>query len=68
MVVIYNQTNIDYSILSKEHKKIYHESENYVSDKYLMRCICGRLCTGLHERSCRKFRLAVNKEFLRRIK
>ena len=59
---------VDFSALSVEHKKIYEEAENYISNKYPIKCVCGRLCTGLHERTCQKFRNAVNREFIRRTK
>lgn len=71
-VYFYSQTKkilgIDYYALSAKHKKVYDEAINYVSDKHPIKCLCGRLCTGLHEKSCQKFRNAVNKEFLKRIK
>lgn len=30
-------------------------------------CLCGRLATGLHERNCRKFNDAVNKETMKKL-
>ena len=34
---------------------------NQISEKYPMFCICGRLCTGLHESTCRQFQNAVER-------
>lgn len=59
---------VDYYALSNEHKKIYEQAELTISEKHPVKCVCGRLCTGLHERTCQKFRNAVNKEFMRKIK
>ena len=42
--------------------------ENDLSYKQPMFCICGRLATGLHERSCRKFNSKVNSETVKRLK
>ena len=53
--------------MTKEQEEIYKQAEQYVSDKHPVKCVCGRLCTGLHEMTCKKFRNAVNKEFMRRI-
>ena len=53
--------------MTKEQEEIYKQAEQYVSDKHPVKCVCGRLCTGLHELTCKKFRNAVNKEFMRRI-
>lgn len=61
-------TNIVYSQLSEEHKKIYDKADNTISNRYNFICCCGKLCTGLHERTCSKFRSAVNREFLRMVK
>lgn len=54
--------------MTKEQEEIYKQAEQYISNKYSVKCVCGRLCTGLHELTCKKFRNAVNKEFMRRIK
>ena len=56
-----------YQQLSEEHKKIYDAADLYISNKYNLFCACGKLCTGLHERTCAKFRNAVNREFFKRI-
>ena len=31
-----------------------------LSDVHDMFCVCGRLCTGLHEQSCKKFQDRIN--------
>jgi hypothetical protein len=31
-----------------------------VSDRHPIKCFCGKLCTGLHERNCAKFQKAVD--------
>ena len=38
-----------------------------VSNQYPTFCICGRLCTGLHESSCRKFNARVNSETVKKL-
>lgn len=38
-----------------------------ISDTQNMWCICGKLATGLHESSCRKFAKKVNEETVRRL-
>jgi hypothetical protein len=32
-----------------------------VSDRHPVKCLCGRLCTGLHEINCSKFQKAVDR-------
>ena len=34
---------------------------NEISEKCPVFCICGRLCTGLHESTCKKFQDAVER-------
>lgn len=58
---------VEYNSLSLEHKKLYDLAWDEVSQKHPIKCVCGRLCTGLHERTCSKFRAAVTKNFLKRI-
>lgn len=58
---------VEYNSLSPEHKKQYDLALDEVSQKHPIKCVCGRLCTGLHERTCSKFRAAVTKNFLKRI-
>lgn len=47
--------------------KVRQETENELSDKQSMFCLCGRLATGLHERSCSKFRNKVTSETLKKL-
>lgn len=37
------------------------------SDKQSMFCLCGRLATGLHERSCGRLNKAITKETVKRL-
>ena len=39
-----------------------------VSDEHSMRCVCGRLCTGMHERNCSRFRNKVNSRAVSKLK
>lgn len=48
--------------------KIRHEVDEELSKNQSMFCVCGKLATGFHERSCRKFNGLVNKETLKRLK
>lgn len=41
--------------------------EREMSDAQTMFCVCGRLATGMHERSCPHFRTAVNKATVKRM-
>lgn len=43
------------------------EADQHVSDQHPMWCVCGRLCTGMHERSCRRFRNKVDSETIKRL-
>ena len=47
--------------------KTRQETEDEMSKKNSIFCICGRLATGLHERNCRKFNNAVIKETVKRL-
>jgi hypothetical protein len=58
---------VDYGSLSPEHQRLYEKSRDYVSSQHPIKCVCGRLCTGLHEQSCGKFRAAVNRHFLKTV-
>lgn len=40
---------------------------NELSDKQSMFCVCGKLATGLHESSCRKFNKVVDAETVKRL-
>jgi len=39
-----------------------------LSSKQPIFCICGKLATGLHEDSCRKFNKTIDKETVNRLK
>ena len=43
------------------------EVDEEVSSKYSMFCVCGKLCTGLHEMHCRRFQTEVNNTTLKRL-
>jgi len=49
----------------KEHMKLHRQAKEQarkeVSDEHPFYCVCGRLCTGLHELHCAKFRTAVDR-------
>ena len=49
--------------LSNQDYELYEKAENEISEKHPVKCVCGRLCTGLHEMNCKKFRSAVEKIF-----
>lgn len=51
--------------LSKDDYDLYKKAENEISEKHPIKCFCGRLCTGLHEQTCKKFRDAVERRYLR---
>lgn len=38
-----------------------------LSDQQTMFCCCGRLATGLHEHSCKRFNNKVDSEVIRRL-
>lgn len=41
--------------------KIYEQAWDEVSREHEFICVCGKLCTGLHESTCRKFKDKVLK-------
>lgn len=41
--------------------------EDELSSKQSMFCLCGRLATGIHERSCSKFNNKVTSEAVKRL-
>jgi len=53
------------SSLSDEDYELYEKARNEVSDKHPIKCVCGKLCTGLHELNCKKFKDAVERKYLR---
>lgn len=56
---------INVSMLSNQDYELYKKAENEISEKHPMKCICGRLCTGLHEMNCKKFKDTVERKYLR---
>ena len=38
-----------------------------VSQEHPMWCVCGRLCTGLHESNCRRFQNKVNSRTVKKL-
>lgn len=57
MIYISGLSNIDY--------ELYKKAENEVSEKHPIKCVCGRLCTGVHEMNCKKFRDSVERKYLK---
>lgn len=53
------------STLNESDYSLYKKAEDEVSNAHPIRCICGRLCTGLHESNCKKFKDAVERKYLR---
>jgi hypothetical protein len=43
------------------------EAWDEMSDACSMFCVCGRLCTGLHEQNCRKFQDKVTKKAVEKL-
>ena len=48
--------------------KVRQETENELSDKQSMFCLCGRLATGLHESHCAKLQNKITSETLKKLK
>lgn len=38
-----------------------------VSEQHSMWCVCGKLCTGLHESYCRKFQNKITNETAKKL-
>lgn len=51
--------------LSDAEYRIYLRCEIQVSDEHPIKCVCGRLATGLHERTCSKYRRTVDRLFIK---
>jgi len=53
------------SAVSKQKAEYYilarKKAEQQISDEHPLYCVCGRLCTGLHETRCAKFKKAVDR-------
>lgn len=44
------------------------EADQEVSDEHSMKCVCGSLCTGLHETYCQKFKAKVDTRTIQKLK
>jgi len=47
--------------------KARREVWDQVSSQYPRFCICGKLCTGLHENNCRRFQNRITSETVKRL-
>ena len=47
--------------------KARQEAWDELSEKHSMFCVCGRLCTGLHEQNCRRFQDDVTLKTIKRL-
>ena len=52
----------------KDWLKARQEADEEVSREHEMLCVCGRLCTGLHESSCQKFKAKVDTRAIDKLK
>ena len=48
--------------------KARQEADKEVSDEHSMFCVCGKLCTGLHESYCQRFKNKVNGRAVEKLK
>lgn len=48
--------------------KARQEADEEVSREHEMWCVCRKLCTGLHESSCRQFQNKVNTRTIQKLK
>lgn len=48
--------------------QMYKKVEYELSDKQELFCICGKLATGFHEMTCRKFHKKIANETVKRLK
>ncbi len=48
--------------------KARQEADEEVSREHEMFCVCGRLCTGLHESGCRRFKAKVDTRSINKLK
>ena len=53
----------NFGLFVKTRQKVFDE----LSDQQTMFCCCGKIATGLHERSCTKFNNKVDTETIYRI-
>lgn len=52
-------------LLNDKDYELYKKAELEISEAHPVKCICGRLCTGLHEQTCKKFKDSVERRYLR---
>lgn len=58
---------IDIHLLDDLQRRALHEEAwDEVSGEHTLFCVCGKLCTGLHETMCTKFRNVVERRFVRK--
>jgi len=59
-------------ILLNNHFQLWLETQKKVEDELSqnqpIRCVCGRLATGLHEMNCQRFKNKVKRETVKRMK
>lgn len=48
--------------------KAKQEADTEVSKSHHMICVCGKLCTGMHERMCSRFKKKVIRVALQKVK
>ena len=56
------------NFFTEKYAKMAYEEEAALSDQNNMFCVCGRLATGFHERSCGAFRRKVQQRVFARAK
>lgn len=49
--------------MTESERNVYEMAEVQISGEHPLICVCGRLCTGLHEKHCSKFRKAVESRY-----
>ena len=52
----------------EEWKKARQEADQEISDEHSIKCVCGKLCTGLHESYCQRFKGAVDTRAVKKLK
>ena len=50
-----SKDRVEYYMIARD------KAEQQISDEHPIKCVCGRLCTGLHETRCAKFKKAVDR-------
>lgn len=44
-------------------KELWEKAYNTVSDRHPVKCVCGRITSGLHEYNCSKFFHSVERHY-----